>query len=58
MELDEQGRPRPTGRFETLSTDAVVLALGQEADSGFLRKVPGIEFQPDGTVIVASNMMT
>src|SRR5271165_7364773 len=58
MELDEQGRPRPTGRFETLSTDAVVLALGQDADSGFLRKVPGIEFQPDGTVIVAPNMMT
>jgi NADPH-dependent glutamate synthase beta subunit-like oxidoreductase len=58
MELDGQGRPRPTGRFETLSTDAVVLALGQEADSGFLRKVPGIEFQPDGTVIVAPNMMT
>ena len=58
MELDEQGRPRPTGRFETLSTDAVVLALGQETDSGFLRKIPGIEFQPDGTVIVAPNMMT
>jgi NADPH-dependent glutamate synthase beta subunit-like oxidoreductase len=58
MELDEQGRPRPTGRFETLSTDAVVLALGQQADSGFLQKVPGIEFQPDGTVIIAPNMMT
>ena len=58
MELDEQGRPRPTGRLETLSTDAVVLALGQQADSGFLKKVPGIEFQPDGTVIIAPNMMT
>ena len=58
MELDEQGRPRPTGRFETLTTDAVVLALGQQTDSFFLRKVPGIEFQPDGTVIVAPNMMT
>jgi NADPH-dependent glutamate synthase beta subunit-like oxidoreductase len=58
MELDENGRPHPTGRLETLTADAIVLALGQETDSGFLRKVSGIEFQPDGTVIVGSNMMT
>jgi NADPH-dependent glutamate synthase beta subunit-like oxidoreductase len=58
VELDPDGRPRPTGQFETLQADAVVLALGQQADSGFLRKIPGIEFQPDGTVIVGANMMT
>ena len=58
MELDPDGRPQPTGQFETLEADAVVLALGQQTDSGFLRKIPGIEFQPDGTVIVAPNMMT
>ena len=58
MELDEQGRPQPTGRLETLSADAVVLALGQQTDSGFLRKVPRIQFQSDGTVIVTANMMT
>ena len=28
MELDANGRPRPTGRFETLEADAIVLALG------------------------------
>ena len=32
MELDENGRPHPTGKFETLEADAVVLALGQETD--------------------------
>jgi NADPH-dependent glutamate synthase beta subunit-like oxidoreductase len=58
MELDPHGRPQPTGRLETLSADAVVLAVGQETDSGFLRKIPGIEFQSDGVVIVAANMMT
>lgn len=58
MRLDEKGRPHPTGEYETLQADAVVLALGQEADSGFLRKVPGIGFESDGTVIVAPNMMT
>ncbi len=58
MELDPGGRPQPTGQFETLEADSVVLALGQQTDSGFLRKIPGIEFQPDGTVIVSPNMMT
>jgi formate dehydrogenase beta subunit len=58
MELDEHGRPQPTGKIETLKADAVVLALGQEADSGFLKKIPGIQFKPDGTMIVAPNMMT
>ena len=33
MELDEKGRPQPTGQFETLEADAVVLALGQDTDS-------------------------
>jgi NADPH-dependent glutamate synthase beta subunit-like oxidoreductase len=58
MALDENGRPQPTGKIETLSADAIVLAVGQETDSAFLRKTPGIELESDGTVIVAANMMT
>lgn len=58
MELDDTGHPRPTGKFETLQADSVVLALGQDADSGFLHKIDEIVFEPDGTVIVAPNMMT
>ena len=58
MELDAEGRPRPTGRFETLQADAIVLAVGQETDSGFLRNVPGIEFGADGAVRVGPDMMT
>jgi len=48
----------PTGEFETLEADSLILAVGQDADTGFLRGVPGIEFQEDGTVVVAANMMT
>jgi formate dehydrogenase (NADP+) beta subunit len=58
MRVDEEGRAQPTGQFEALQADAIVLALGQDADSGFLRKIPEIRFQPDGTVIVGPNMMT
>lgn len=58
MELDDKGRPQPTGRFETLQADAIVLALGQETDSNFLRRVPGIEFAENGIVKVGPDMMT
>ena len=42
MELDDSGFPQPTGRFETLLADTVILALGQETDAGFLRACPGL----------------
>ena len=58
MELDENGRPRPTGEMETLSADAVVLALGQQSDSSFLATMPGIVFTPDGAVEIGPDMMT
>ncbi len=57
-ELDASGRPQPTGVFETLQADAVILAVGEATDSGFLRQVPGIEFAEDGIVKVGPNMMT
>lgn len=58
MELDESGRPQPTGDIETLKADAVVLALGQETDAHFLAQLPGIVFTPDGAVTVGADMMT
>jgi len=58
MELDDSGFPQPTGRFETLEADTVILALGQDSDTEFLRTVPGVEFAPDGTVEVSGSLMT
>ncbi len=58
MELDDQGRPHPTGEFDTLEADSVNLALGQQTASGFLRDIPGVEAKPDGTVVVDRQMMT
>ena len=58
MELDDSGFPQPTGRFETLAADTVILALGQDTDTAFLRPVPGVEFERDGTVQVSATMMT
>jgi NADPH-dependent glutamate synthase beta subunit-like oxidoreductase len=58
MELDEKGRPHPTGEFETLEADSVVLALGQQTDSAFLDGIPGVDARDDGIVHVDRNMMT
>jgi NADPH-dependent glutamate synthase beta subunit-like oxidoreductase len=58
MELDENNRPQPTGRFESLEADSLILAVGQDTDTAFLESVPGIEFQWDHTVVVDDNMMT
>ena len=57
MALDDKGFPQPTGEFETLEADSVVLALGQDVDLGLLNGVPGLEVA-DGVVKVAPNMMT
>ncbi len=58
MALDEAGYPQPTGQFETLAADTVILALGQESESGFLRALPGVEVERDGTVQVSPALMT
>ncbi|TAN75082.1 MAG: FAD-dependent oxidoreductase [Gallionella sp.] len=57
MELDDKGMPQPTGEFETLESDSLVLALGQDVDLSLLEGVPGLEVN-DGTVQVSPNMMT
>lgn len=58
MRINEKGLAEPTGTFEELSADTLILALGQDSESEFLRKVPGIQFRQDGTVEVDQGMMT
>lgn len=58
MEIDENGRPQPTGKHETLEADSLILAVGQDTDTGFLRNLNGINFNRDGTVEVSAQMMT
>jgi NADPH-dependent glutamate synthase beta subunit-like oxidoreductase len=57
MELDENGRPQPTGEFETMEADTLVLALGQNVDTAILDNLPGVTID-DGVVQVSPNMMT
>jgi 2-oxoacid:acceptor oxidoreductase delta subunit (pyruvate/2-ketoisovalerate family) len=57
MQLDDNGVPQPTGEFEELAADAVVLALGQDVDRALLDTVPGIAIV-DGVVQIDDAMMT
>ena len=57
MRLDEKGYPQPTGEFETIEGDSLVLALGQDVDLTFLERVDQLEIV-DGVVKVDGRMMT
>jgi 2-oxoacid:acceptor oxidoreductase delta subunit (pyruvate/2-ketoisovalerate family) len=57
MRLDESGFPQPTGEFEELAADSVVLALGQQAGLSLVTGVADIE-QRDGVVATGPTMMT
>lgn len=57
MALDENGFPQPTGEYETIAADSLVLALGQDADLSLLDKVEGLVIDK-GIVQVDAAMMT
>ena len=58
MEVNDEGKAVGTGRYETLEADTVILALGQEADSGFLKTIPGMRFDGDVVQVEPSTLMT
>jgi 2-oxoacid:acceptor oxidoreductase delta subunit (pyruvate/2-ketoisovalerate family) len=58
MRLDEKGMPQPTGEYETLQADSLILALGQDVDLSLLDGVEGLQLK-DGVVQVdPQTMMT
>ena len=57
MALDENGFPQPTGEFETMQADSVVLALGQDVDLNLLGRMSGLTVDR-GVVQVDAAQMT
>ena len=58
MKIDDNGRPQPTGEFETLEADTLVLALGQNVDTSFMKMIPGVKIADDGVIDIDETMMT
>jgi NADPH-dependent glutamate synthase beta subunit-like oxidoreductase len=57
MELDAAGFPRPTGSYEELDADTVILAIGQNADLALLAGMPEVKIE-DNVAQVDERMMT
>jgi 2-oxoacid:acceptor oxidoreductase delta subunit (pyruvate/2-ketoisovalerate family) len=57
MRLNAEGFPEPTGEFEELGADALLLALGQDTDLSLLAKASDVVVA-DGVVEVVATMMT
>ena len=57
MQLDESGFPQPTGEFEDLEADSLILALGQEVDFSVLGNSADLDVK-EGTMPVDATMMT
>jgi 2-oxoacid:acceptor oxidoreductase delta subunit (pyruvate/2-ketoisovalerate family) len=57
MQIDADGKPQPTGEFEDLEGDALVLALGQDVDRSLVEGTAGIVVA-DGVIQVGTDMMT
>ena len=58
MELDEDGRPHGTGKFEKLPADTVIMALGQVSDTEFLHNIDGLDFDGDTLKVNPVTLMT
>ena len=57
MRLDDEGRPEPTGEYDELEADTIVMALGQNVDTSFVERLEGVEIV-DRSIRVSSQMMT
>nr|WP_223293093.1 MULTISPECIES: NAD(P)-binding protein [Shewanella] len=58
MAINQEGKPQPTGEYETLEADSLILALGQNIDTKLTKAIPDVEHKWDGSVVVNDNMMT
>ena len=58
MVLDVNGKPQPTGEFETIAADSLVLALGQQTDLGLLTGVKGLIVEKDEVIVDPVTFMT
>ncbi len=57
MALDDSGFPQPTGEYEKLGADTVILALGQESDLSPVQALDDVRVE-HGSLAIDEHMMT
>ena len=58
MEIGADGIPVPTGEVELLEADTLIMAIGQNVDSAFLKSIADIRVLNDGSIEVDNQFMT
>lgn len=58
MALDDKGYPQPTGEYEEMTADSVVLAIGQNVDLSLLKNIQGLELQKDAVTVNTTTFET
>lgn len=58
IQKTEKNKIIGTGEFETFEADSIIMATGQEGDTEFLRSLPDIHFNEDGTPQLSAERMT
>ncbi len=54
----EKGKAVGTNEFENIDADVLIIANRQETDSGFLRELPGMILNEDGTIKIDASRMS
>lgn len=54
----EKGKLVGTGEWETIEADGLIVAMGQESETGFLRGEAGVQLKEDGTIVINAERMT
>ncbi|WP_163507171.1 NAD(P)-binding protein [Fodinicola acaciae] len=57
MRLDDSGFPQPTGEYDELGADTVILAIGQRADLSLVERLADVEWKND-QLTVGADLMT
>ena len=58
IQKTEKSKIIGTGEFEIFEADSIIMAMGQEGDTEFLRSLPDILFNEDGTPKLSAERMT
>lgn len=54
----EKGMAVGTGEWDSVKADSLIVALSQEAETGYLHSVNGVTMKEDGTVVINAERMT
>jgi NADPH-dependent glutamate synthase beta subunit-like oxidoreductase len=53
-----KGKAEPTGEELLMEADSIIFAMGQDVDTSLFREIEGVQFKPDGGIVINTIRMT